>query len=136
MRIYQPSDRIPVQIGELKFLISPLPYQKKIELGEMQKMISGEEVKDYTGYMKALLSACVKGVEGVEDAVGQPMELEFGPDGELADSAFEVLFQLGELPKLANVAVLLKNQIRDLPELEGVKVELEHVIVSKKKATV
>ncbi|NOS67247.1 MAG: hypothetical protein HOO67_02685 [Candidatus Peribacteraceae bacterium] len=134
-----PSDRIPVLIGDFKFLIAPLTQAQRLELAESVKMVAGAEVKDYPALMRKAVRMCLKGVEGIDGtaiqgARGEPLELMAGPDGYLTDEALEIIFSLQESDKLSSACIMLYQKIKELDDLPGVKVDLENVVKSEKKA--
>lgn len=134
MRIYLPTDRIPVHVGEVKFLISPLSIGQKSALGQFIRMEAGEQVVDQKGYITHVMKCTVKAVVGVEDARGEKLELELTEDGsELTEEGYETLKEIAGADKIVGVALAMVTAVKDYPELEGVKIDLENVESVKKK---
>lgn len=132
MIIYKLTDRIPVQIGDLRFLISPLSSAQKLEIISQVKMSSGKEVHDYTKQALLSIKHGVKKVEGLKCFDGSEYELEFDESGSLTDDSVSELLQMEGSDKLIIVCSTLLNQIKEV-NLEGVKVELDKVTNIKKK---
>lgn len=132
MRVYLPTDRIPVRIGEITFWISPLSVAQKSILSGYFRMEGGEEIADRKGMNEKLMRLSVKGVDGVEDASGEPLVLEVGADGELTDDSYEVLKELSGAHLLVKLCMGFVSKIHD-PGIEGIKVDLDQVVSVKKK---
>jgi hypothetical protein len=135
MMVYRTSDRIPVSVGELKFLLSPLSAEQKNSLMDCKKMQGGQEVVDSIGLAYLAIKYAVKGVEGLESSDGSPFVLDFDPDGTISKECVEVLFELSMESggKLSNVCSSLINGVNFAAKVPGVEVDLKGVISSKKK---
>lgn len=132
MVIYKLSDRIPVEVGGLKFWLSPLSYSQRIAIADATKMQSGVEVIDSRKIAFLSVKFSVKEVEGIKNADGSDYSLEFDADGCLSDDCVSELMNLDSCPKLVTAASLLIREIKE-HEIEGVKIDLKGVKNSKKK---
>jgi len=132
MVIYRLSDRIPVQVGELKFWLSPLSYEQKTNLLDCKKMQAGVEVTDGGQRARLALKFAVKGVEGLKCADGTDYAPTMDSDGTLAMSSVDELINLDGCLPLVKVCVGLINGVGG-DEIEGATVDLKGVISSVKK---
>jgi hypothetical protein len=133
MIVYRTSDRIPVQINGLKFLLSPLSFAEKTALLSCVKMQGGKEVVDGGKRAFMALKLAVKGVEGLSLADGSAFPISFDGDGHLADSCVDDLLQLDECIPLAQSCTRLLNGPLDIAKVEGVTVDYGGVINAQKK---
>jgi hypothetical protein len=77
MIIYKMSDRIPVEIGELRFWISPLSYGQKMDLSNCSSVVSGEQKIDGVKFASLLLKYSIKEIEGLTNFDGTEYKLSF-----------------------------------------------------------
>ena len=132
MIIYRLTDRIPIQIGEIRFWVSPLSYEQKIRLSELTKLKGGKEVIDQPRVVAHCLKFSLKEVEGLTLADGSPYVLEFDPDGSLSDASVSELLQMEKAPKLMDAVASLANEIKEW-SIPGVKIDLKSVRPAAKK---
>ena len=131
-KIHRLTDRITVEVGDVKFKISPLSYHQK-------QVVSADLLKAATGDAEAAMSAvkngikfCLKDIEGVivDDEEGNevPYELDFDDNGELSDDCISELLNAEFNNELSSIA---SNMLAGVPDkivdhegnvLEGVKV--------------
>lgn len=98
-KILRTSDRIHVQIDDVRVSISPLSFHQK---AEVQSMLSLQ-----SGYLKAAFAAIkysVKAVSGIEVGDGEKYELEFEEGGKaLSDQCVDDLLNMESSAKLLTV---------------------------------
>jgi len=132
MIVYRVTDRIPVKVGELKFWLSPLSYEQKVNLAECTKMKGGEEVVDTSRRAFLAIKYAIKGVEGLKCPDGSDYLLSFEPSGVLSDESVSDIVQLDGWVPLAVYCVQMMNGISD-GAVPGVEVDLKGVVSAKKK---
>jgi len=137
MKFYRITDRIPVEVGPLRFLVSPLTSSQKAEIADCYKNVSGEQTVDQMRVAFLTIKYSIKGLEGVngesiEDAHGQPYELKFDASGCLADESVEEVMLLDQAPQMMMAAGLLAREIKE-HKITGVKINLSDVRPLKKK---
>lgn len=132
MVIYKISDRIPVEVGGLKFWLSPLTYAQRIEIADATKMQSGVEIADTRLIAFLSIKFSVKEVEGLKNADGSDYILSVDSNGSLSDECVSDLMNLDLCPKIVSAASALMREIKE-HEIEGVKIDLKGVKDSKKK---
>lgn len=134
MIVYKMSDRIPVEIGDVKFWVSPLSYGQKMELASCSTMVSGEQKIDGPRFATLLIKFSVKEVEGITNFDGTPYELQFDKDGTLSQECLDEILQIEQSPGLLKAATHLFTSMTDY-ELDGVKIDMKAVKnVSKKNS--
>lgn len=134
MIVYRTTDRIPVLIGDVKILVSPLSGDQYAKVGACTKMRGGVEVVDYGKMAVEVLRYCVKGVENldVKYADGSDFSVEFDESGCLSEDCLTVLLQALDTTKLILIASSVSSGKFD-PQIEGVKFDTENVTSTKKK---
>ena len=98
-RIFRTSDRIPVKIGDLSIIVSPLSFAQKTELQTIMLSAANDPMRAVKGAAMAIRFA-VKGVTGVETMDGEPWTPTFDADGLLSEESCDELLNLEENPKL------------------------------------
>lgn len=131
MIVYRLTDRIPVIIGDLTFLIAPMSFEQKIAIMESGKMAAGKETKDMARSAVMAMKYSVKSVKGLKNADGSDYELTFDESGNLSDESISELLQVEQYPKLLEVTTQFVNGIKD-PKIKGVTVDLQGVTNVKK----
>ena len=134
MVIYRPSDRIPVVIGDVRLLISPLTGHQKTRILHLTKMKGGDEVPDSAAMTIETIKYCVKGIECEKAtfADGKPISFSFEENGELDEDSVSALFQLFDHSMLVTIATNLLAKTADSFDIPGATVELDKVVSSKK----
>lgn len=136
MVIYRPSDKIPVKIGDLTLLISPLSAEQNAMILSLTRMKGGEEVADAARMALVTLKYCVKEVQGLNGATfadGSPVSFDFDENGILTDDSITVLYGLLNTATLNLLAAKLATEGIKKHDIPGVSFELDKVITSKKK---
>lgn len=132
LTVYRPTDRIPVRIGEATFWVSPVTYQRKMEIASKTKMAGGVEVPDRLAVAELSVRASVKRVDGVALSDGSPLELHF--DGDLlTDESFSMLMQLTGRELLVTACACLMNGI-EKHDIPGVVIDLDALDTGVKKS--
>lgn len=132
MIIYKMSDRIPIEIGDVKFWVSPLNFEQKTALAAQVKMVSGVEQPDSVKIAYLAVKYSVKEIEGVKSSDGSNYQLEFMGDGALTDECVSELLQLEHSPLLVTACSHLIGAIKD-HNIPGVKIDIKSVKSVKKK---
>lgn len=131
MIIYRTSDRIPVQIGEVRFLISPLSFSQRSAIAQLSQLKAGTEHMDLSKIGKMTVRYAVKGVTGLKTSTGDDYVPDFEADGSLSDDSVEDILGLDLMPKLMTVCGKLMESISD-HAIEGVKIDIQGVHSAKK----
>lgn len=76
MRIYKTSDRIPVYIDDVCFIVSPLSFQQKSEITSMIQKAKGDPVAIQQAMMETLRLA-IKDVQGFKNEDGSDWRPDF-----------------------------------------------------------
>lgn len=137
-RIFRPSDKIPVKIGDITITISPMTLAHKTELQSIMLSAKTDPMRAVKGAGLAIRFA-VKGVSGVECMDGTPWEPQFDSDGSLTETSCDELLNLEESPKLIALCTQLVagvpvNGVIDPSTgkpMEGITVELPKVKKTK-----
>lgn len=135
MRIYKPSDRIKIKIGdEQEGVILTLSPMTRIQKQEIQSLLS-ESLKNEQKATDAVILAlkyAVKNIEGVEGEDGTPYKTEFD-SGMLADSSVDDLMNLPDAAKIMIVATTWTNGVpRMFKDFKGNPLEGVEIISEKK----
>jgi hypothetical protein len=133
MIIYRLTDRIPVEIGEVKFWLSPLSYSQKVVLAELYQMKAGVEHQDTHRAVLLSIKYSVKGVEGIKQSDGSDYALSFDADGTLSDQCVQELLGIDQAKQLVDACQYLSLVIKE-HQIEGVRIDLAGVKDSKKNA--
>lgn len=108
-KILRVSDRVNVQIDDIKLKLAPLSYLHKMEIQDfMVDAAAGNMLSAMKGAAKAIKYS-VKGLEGVEQYDGKAYELVFEEDGSLKDECVDDLLNLEQSNKLMTVCAALLN---------------------------
>lgn len=123
-KIYRTTDIIHLNVDGIKFGVSPLTFEQKMEI--QTQMLSGKP----TDAMKAAAVAvkcALKKIEGIQDSSGNPYELQF-ENGCITDQCWDDLQNMAQSQKLTMVCL---NLLSSIPEefidpatgkrIEGVK---------------
>ena len=97
MIIYKTTDRIEVEIGGIKFLLSPLTWDQKQDILNDVKLSEGKPNNRNSTYKS--LKYAVKGVEGVTLSDGSPYVVNL-ENGLISDECVEDLLNLEVAPQL------------------------------------
>lgn len=126
------SDRIPVKIGELEFLLAPLSMEHKLKIAGLTKMDKGEEKADSIQMALQTMKYSIKGMKGAFNMDGTPYELSFDESGNLTDESVGDIFNIPNNDKLASACIAIGNgQLHT--KLEGVEIFLPSKDSVKKK---
>ena len=117
------KDKIPVKIGELEFLISPLNVEQKLKLAGMVKMDKGEEKPDSIGIALSTIKFGVKGLKGAVNLDGSEYKLEFDASGVLTDDCVSDISNIPGNDKLVQSCIAIGNGQLDV-KLDGVEIVL------------
>ena len=139
IKIYRQSDRIPLEISGVKFLIKPLSYREKMEITKAISMKEGEQLETILQTTLLLMKFSIKGVEGIAYHDGSPLELQFDESGELSEESVNELLSMEITAKLNLALGQFANGIPDKvvdengKPLEDVKILPMAGVPSKKK---
>lgn len=120
-RIYRTTDRIPLQIDDLKIKIAPLSSHQKMEI--QQTMLDGQAQKSVEKITSGVLLALkygLKEISGLEDSDGNPYKLQFDEAGMLTDACLDDILNLEQKDKLILVCSTLANGVPSEFKLPGV----------------
>lgn len=132
MIVYKMSDRIPIEIGEVKFWVSPLSYGQKMELASCSSTVSGEQKIDGQKFATLLMKFSIKEVEGITNFDGTPYVISFDKDGTLSQDSLDELLQIEQSASVLKAATHLFTSMSDY-EVDGVKIDMKQIKnVSKK----
>lgn len=130
MIIYRISDRIPIKVGDVTFLVSPLTLSQRGEISAMAKRKEGEDrVKPLDVAIRSIKYG-LKGVEGLTLSDGSVFELEFDDAGNLTDESLEDVMQLDSAEL---VKTCFNWALYGIGEIEGVTIDFQGVRNVKKK---
>lgn len=124
--VYKRTDKIPVKIGPVKFLISPMSWAQKTEILSLTKMVSGQEIPDNFKMAYLSLKYSIKNIEGAVFSDGSEYKLSFDESGNLTDDSLGELLELPCKAELLQVVTAFLNGIHD-PKIKGVEVKLSEV---------
>lgn len=130
--IYKLSERVPVKIGPVTFLLAPLSTENQGKLLAYTSRDGGEEKVNGLSFARDAIKFCVKGVEGIENSDGSSYELEFDDNGDLTNECVSEIFQVDGVDKLTKVAIRMGLRFAD-PGVEGVEIDFKNVRSIKKK---
>ena len=106
-RIYKTSDRLGVQIDDIKITLSPLSFEQKCEI--QAQLLTGNAM-DMVRAARLAMKFSVKDIDGVEDSEGNPYKLSFD-NGELSDDSIDDILNLQQQEKINLVCVSLLHGI-------------------------
>lgn len=131
MIIYRPNDRIPLKIGKITLIVSPLTGDQNSELATYTKMQGGKEVVDVGRMAISTLKFAVKDIQGVDATYIDGTKFELERDGDyLTEQSVGDLYEIFGTAQLNMIAAkLISKQIDEIP---GVKIEIDKVVVPKK----
>lgn len=130
MKVYKLTDRIPVKIDGVTFMVAPLSFEQKAEILSCKKIVKGEETEDHAKMVQLSIKYSVKSVSGLQNADGSEYQLEL-VDGVLSDACISELLSLSIQGKLATACANLMNGISKY-DIEGVDIDLDNVQSLKK----
>lgn len=131
MIVYKTSDKIPVKIGDLTFMLSPMKWAHKQEIADLIKKRSGNDVLEPVKEAFLTLKYSVKAVRGAKCADGTDYELPIDENGIATDEGVEDLFQFDSVPSLITVALTWFDKVKEI-KLDGVSVDFGAVETKKK----
>lgn len=99
IKIYRTTDRIPVNIGDVKVWLAPMSSENRIKLQALIRVEAGEIIVDQERMGLFAIRCCVKDVEGIEYADGTAYKPEIVDDVMTEDSISELL-QACDMAKL------------------------------------
>lgn len=109
--IYELSDRITVNIDDIKFKVSPLSYAQKSEIQDLaEKCTQTREMRYMREAAFKAVQFAVKGVTGLTRPNGDIFELEMD-NGILSEKSVDALLNIRMVDKLATVCTSLVNGI-------------------------
>jgi hypothetical protein len=109
---YRPSDLVKVKIGEAIFYVSPLKYGQKTEIMGLTQPQNGIVFTDVAQAAYKLVKYCVKKVENIVYADGEPLVLKI-IDGELTDESVEELLNISISTELIITCQSMLNGVPD-----------------------
>lgn len=134
MIVYLPSDRITLDFGDVKVVVSPLTTVQQDKLSQFVQQQAGQKTVDHAGMVKLALKMGVKDIIGVQ----RPDGTKFKPqivDNELTDDSLDILQRIGQNAALIQAGMkLMQSREEELKEIKGVKVKIDSGQPSKKKA--
>ena len=108
--IYRLTDRIEVKVHDITFKLSPLSLSQKSELHAHITLGSAtNDTGEILEASKKAIKFCVKALSGVEDANGDPYELEFDADGNLTDDGVEDLMNMEYCQNIVAMCVAMSQ---------------------------
>jgi hypothetical protein len=140
VKIYRPSDRIVVKIGDVTFKLAPLTLHQKTEV--QAAMIEGKgklNIRDLTRGIALALKYSLKSVQGIVDSDGNQYQLS-QENGILTDECIDDLMNMEISNQLAMIA---SNMATGVPKvftddkgqpLKGVELIEEKKEESEKKS--
>ena len=134
-KILRLTDTVIISVGDVKFHISPLSHEKKIELANCTKVVGGVDHYDLAAAQRLYVKYGLKKIEGVEGYEKEPYELQFDENGNLTDDCISEVFSLEQRTDFTVAAWQLLNGMKPLinpgtgKPLKGVTAE----VVSKGK---
>lgn len=142
MKILKTSDVVTFKAEGIEIDAVPLSYEKRAEASKFVTIDKDEVITDWKRQTFFYVKHSVKGMRGVTDYDGAPVELEFEKDGCLTDASAQEVYSVAAsvrmlVPKLNDVAdqriPTLMNPLDPNKKLEG----LEIIVKTKKdeKAT-
>ena len=132
MKIYLSTDRIKATFQGLSLIISPLTHSQKILIASHSKQVEGKAVATREGIVETIRQA-VKGVEGFQDAAGDPLVAEIDESGILTQDFADVLVEylMGHELNVAAMMIASKRIEELKAKIEGVEIE----VLKKSKAS-
>lgn len=127
-KIYKRSDKIPIQISDIVFEISPLSLDEKSEIQDL--LIRGKVKGDIKSMNKGhflMFKYAIKGCKGIENADGSSYALRFDGDKHLEDECVEELLTMDIVEKVSLALLSCLEKIpkefvdKDGKKLEGVE---------------
>lgn len=121
-RIYKITDRIEIQIHDLKVKIAPLSLSQKSEVQAL--MLEGQKKQDLQLLNNAIYQAikfCLKDIKGLEDSSGESYQLSFD-NGQLSDGCLEDLTNMEHSKELIEVCSSFVSGIPKGFSIEGVSI--------------
>lgn len=129
-RILRMSDRLKITCGDVEFVVAPLSFGHKREIGSCTKVVNGEEQVDLAEAQYLLLKYGLKDVKGLKDYSGEEYKLEFDGDY-LTEDCISELYNCEEKSKFMIAAWQCMNSIPEKivdpstnKQLKGVKLEV------------
>lgn len=98
MIIYKPSDRIPIKLGDLTVVLSPLTFEQKADVYDLQ-MKAGKGKQDDTSILRKAMAYSVKDLKGAKSWDGKEFTLNW-ENGKLCNDCIEVLMGLPDSKSL------------------------------------
>jgi hypothetical protein len=132
IKIYRMTDRIPIKIGPVEFLIGPLSYQQKQEILSQGQMKEGDFVANEMSMAALAIKYQVKEIKGVKDLEGTEYKVEMNGNG-LTDNCVSEILQLENSALLIAALANMLNGIKD-PKIKGVEVRLPKAKNAKRQA--
>lgn len=135
MKIPRLGSKFKISIQDVTFIVEPLSYEKKAEMGNFTRILAGKEIVDTRKVAHYMIKHSVKGIEGVYDLDNEKYELEFEGDCLSDNCASEIgLMLISAELQLACMSVASGNFDKVInpvngETLEGIKVEY----IKKKK---
>lgn len=118
MKIIRASDKVKIKIGDISVTVQPLSYAKRIEQGNFVKIEDGKEKHDYTSQLIHVVKNSVKDIDGVQDASGEKIVLEFDGDSLTDDCASDVIGILESVSGMyKNISVLAGSAGKDIGQI-------------------
>lgn len=118
MKIRKTTEKIPVQIGELKFKISPLTFEQKCDI---QNVLMAGTTISILKASKLAIKYAIKDIEGLENSDGTKYEVKFDEIG-LCDEAVD---------DLANTEISDSLNYMCISLLNGLPKRFEHPVTKE-----
>lgn len=115
--------RIPVKIGDVTFVCSPMTAPQQAEVLSYVQNQGGEIKADRYKQMRFALKYSLKDIKGVSMG-GKPFKLKFDEAGAVSDESLDLISQLGQEKMLQAVVLRWMNVGICDPQYPGVSVEL------------
>lgn len=116
------GSKIPVEIGPVTFVVSPMTAKQQAEVLDSIRNQAGDTSIDKFQKMRRALKYSLKDIKGVT-MFGKPYKIEFDENGDVTDDCLEEISQLGQHNVLMTVVTKwLVGGYMD-PKIPGVKVE-------------
>ncbi len=126
MIVVQTTDRIPVKIQDVEFIVAPLSYDQKKKMSAAFKQESGESVLGMLDLTYSALKFSIKSVRGLEKMDGSEYKLTFDDDGNLSDESVSDLMNIPIKEELFAVCAHLANGMKGDFKVDGVQLQFKH----------
>lgn len=132
MKILRCDEAVPVRIGEVEFLISPLSYEQRMRVLDHSVQSGGKVNEHSIKASQEALRYSLRAVRGVTYHDGSPLELKFNDNGGLTDESLNEVFQLTQRNELTLVVTQWVHGTFGETDVPGVEIDFSKVERLKK----